>query len=118
MTCGSDFRLKKLYLIFLHIFLTFSRENSRLGTIAPMMKSVWSHLKGLQEKRVLYTLPYRKYLMACVLTVFPFFYWRVLMAYVFSDFSGMGKCKISGKTNIDTWYRSFAELLEHSIIHT
>ena len=74
--------------------------------------------KGLQEKRVLYTLPYRKYLMACVLTVFPFFYWRVLMAYVFSDFSGMGKCKISGKTNIDTWYRSFAELLEHSIIHT
>ena len=25
MTCGSDFRLKKLYL-FLHIFLTFSRE--------------------------------------------------------------------------------------------
>ena len=45
MTCGSDFRLKKLYL-FLHIFLTFSRENSRLGTSPPMMKSVWSHLKG------------------------------------------------------------------------
>ena len=44
MTCGSDFRLKKLYL-FLHIFLTFSRENSRLGTSPPMMKSVWSHLK-------------------------------------------------------------------------
>ena len=41
MTCGSDFRLKKLYL-FLHIFLTFSRENSRLGTSLPMMKSVWS----------------------------------------------------------------------------
>jgi hypothetical protein len=45
MTCGSDFRLKKLYL-FLHIFLTFSRENSRLDTSPPMMKSVWSHLKG------------------------------------------------------------------------
>ena len=44
MTCGSGFRLKKLYL-FLHIFLTFSRENSRLGTSPPMMKSVWSHLK-------------------------------------------------------------------------
>jgi hypothetical protein len=45
MTCGSDFRLKKLYL-FLHIFvLIFSRENSRLGTSPPMMKSVWSHLK-------------------------------------------------------------------------
>jgi hypothetical protein len=44
MTCGSDFRLKKLYL-FLHIFLTFSRENPRLGTSPPMMKSVWSHLK-------------------------------------------------------------------------
>ena len=44
MTCGSDFRLKKLYL-FLHIFSTFSRENSRLGTSPPMMKSVWSHLK-------------------------------------------------------------------------
>jgi hypothetical protein len=44
MTCGSDFWLKKLYL-FLHIFLTFSRENSRLGTSLPMMKSVWSHLK-------------------------------------------------------------------------
>ena len=45
MTCGSDFRLKKLYL-FLHIFLTFSLENSRLGTSPPMMKSVWSHLKA------------------------------------------------------------------------
>jgi hypothetical protein len=45
MTCGSDFRLKKLYL-FLHIFLTFSRENSRLDTSPPMMKSVWSHLKS------------------------------------------------------------------------
>ena len=43
-SCGSDFRLKKLYL-FLHIFLTFCRENSRLGTSPPMMKSVWSHLK-------------------------------------------------------------------------
>jgi hypothetical protein len=37
MTCGSNFRLKKLYL-FLHIFLTFSRENSRLGTSPPMIK--------------------------------------------------------------------------------
>jgi hypothetical protein len=45
MTCGSDFRLKKLYL-FLHIFLTFSRENSRLSTSPPMMKSVWSHLNS------------------------------------------------------------------------
>ena len=45
MTCGSDFRLKKLYL-FLHIFVIFSRENSRLGTSPPMMKSVWSHLKS------------------------------------------------------------------------
>ena len=44
MTCGSDFRLKKLYL-FLHIFVIFSRENSRLGTSPPMMKIVWSHLK-------------------------------------------------------------------------
>ena len=44
MTCGSEFRLKKLYL-FLHIFLTFSRENSRLGTSPPMMENVWSHLK-------------------------------------------------------------------------
>ena len=44
MICGSDFRLKKLYL-FLHIFVIFSRENSRLGTSPPMMKSVWSHLK-------------------------------------------------------------------------
>ena len=49
MTCGSDFRLKKLYL-FLPIFLTFSRENLsgensiRFGTSPPMMKSVWSHL--------------------------------------------------------------------------
>ena len=51
MTCGSDFRLKKLYL-FLHIFLTFSRENSRLGTSPPMMKSVWSHLKSLFISRV------------------------------------------------------------------
>ena len=46
MTCGSEFRLKKLYL-FLHIFVIFSRENSRLGTSPPMMKSVWSHLKRL-----------------------------------------------------------------------
>jgi hypothetical protein len=38
MTCGSDFRLKKLYL-FLHIFLTFSRENSRLGTSPQWWKS-------------------------------------------------------------------------------
>jgi hypothetical protein len=49
MTCGSDFRLKKLYL-FLHIFLTFSRENSRLGTNLPMMKSVWSHLDFLKVR--------------------------------------------------------------------
>ena len=49
MTCGSDFRLKKLYL-FLHIFLTFSRENSRLGTSPPMMKSVWSHLNSARPK--------------------------------------------------------------------
>ena len=48
MTCGSDFRLKKLYLL-LHIFLTFSRENSRLGTSPPMMKSVWSHLKHMPK---------------------------------------------------------------------
>jgi hypothetical protein len=41
-----------------------------------------------QSLLILYTLPYRKYLMACVLTVFPFFYWSVLMAYVFSDYSG------------------------------
>jgi hypothetical protein len=47
MTCGSDFRLKNIYL-FLHIFLTFSRENSRLGTSPPMMKSVWSHLNNFQ----------------------------------------------------------------------
>jgi hypothetical protein len=25
--------------------------------------------------------------------------------------------KLAGKTNIDTWYRPFAELLEHNIIH-
>ena len=42
---------------------------------------------------------YRKHLMACVLTVFPFFYWRVLMAYVFSDYSGTVKCKISDALN-------------------
>jgi lipopolysaccharide/colanic/teichoic acid biosynthesis glycosyltransferase len=44
MTCGSDFRLKKVDLL-LQIFLTCSRENSRVGTSPPMMKSVWSHLK-------------------------------------------------------------------------
>jgi hypothetical protein len=33
--------------------------------------------------------------MACVLTVFPFFYWHVLMVYVFGDYSGTVKCKIS-----------------------
>jgi hypothetical protein len=48
MNCGSDFRLKKLYL-FLHIFLTFSRENSRLGTNRPMMKSVCSHLNNIDR---------------------------------------------------------------------
>jgi hypothetical protein len=51
MTCGSDFRLKKLYL-FLYIVLKFSRENSRLGTSPPMMKSVWSHL-NIEPKFVL-----------------------------------------------------------------
>ena len=51
MTCGSDFRLKKLYL-FLHIFVIFSRENSRLGTSPPMMKSVWSHLNTKHTKNV------------------------------------------------------------------
>ena len=49
MTCGSDFRLKKLYL-FLHIFLTFSRENSRLGTSPPMMKSVGATLNVMRQK--------------------------------------------------------------------
>jgi hypothetical protein len=52
MTCGLDFRLKKLYL-FLHIFLTFSRENSRLGTSPPMMKSVWSHLKTIYKFKLM-----------------------------------------------------------------
>jgi hypothetical protein len=55
--------------------------------ICPLLESMTT--------RVLYTLPHRKYLMACVLTVFPFFYWRVLMAYVFSDYSGTVKCRIS-----------------------
>jgi hypothetical protein len=49
----------------------------------------------IQNCWVLYILLYRKYLVACVLTVFSFFYWRVLMAYVFSDYSGTVKCKIS-----------------------
>jgi hypothetical protein len=53
MTCGSDFRLNKLYL-FLNIFLTFSGENSRLGTSPPMMKSVWSHLKAHFVKKLLF----------------------------------------------------------------
>jgi hypothetical protein len=53
MTCGSDFRLKKLY-SFLHIFLTFSRVNSRLGTSPPMMKSVWSHLKHESNFKLLF----------------------------------------------------------------
>jgi hypothetical protein len=55
MTCGSDFRLKKLYL-FLHIFLTFSRENSRLGTSPPMMKSVWSDLKHVDFSNLKWSL--------------------------------------------------------------
>jgi hypothetical protein len=53
MTCGSEFRLNKLY-IFLDIFLTFSRENSRLGTSPAMMKSVWSHLKAHFVKKLLF----------------------------------------------------------------
>jgi hypothetical protein len=52
MTCGSDFRLKKLYL-FLHIFVIFSREISRLGTSPPMMKSVWSHLNDFVKSYML-----------------------------------------------------------------
>jgi hypothetical protein len=45
--------------------------------------------------RVLYTLPYRKYLMACVLMAFRS-YWRVLMVYVFGDYPGtVTECKIS-----------------------
>jgi hypothetical protein len=45
---------------------------------------------------VFYTLPYRKYLIWSVFwRFFRSFFWIVLMAYVFSDYSGTVKCKIS-----------------------
>ena len=61
-----------------------------IDKVKPQLCPIRRHLG-----RLLYTLPYRKYLVPCVLTVFPFFYWRVLMAYVFSDYSGTVKSKIS-----------------------
>ena len=39
----------------------FSRENSRLGTSPPMMKSVWSHLKSTSGDRLSYLIPETKF---------------------------------------------------------
>jgi hypothetical protein len=74
------------------------------------------NIDALHKFGALYTLPYRKYLMARVLTVFPFFYWCVLMAYVFSDYSGTVKCKISkfvlpnhARKEFDNFKKSFQD---------
>ena len=75
MTCGSDFRLKKLYLL-LHIFLTFSRENSRLGTSLQMMKSVWSHLNSISPSHLSFLMRVA-ILEYCIMPKRPYGIWRL-----------------------------------------